>query len=218
LFNAKETKNLYFCNMVFTFHYDSPVGGLTIESNGLALTGLRFEMNNLHIEPEAPPKTVFYSGSAYDGIHTTWDMDSGEQRHTVSRNNPTVMIPPTRIDPVIEQTVRWLDRYFSGEAPGAVPPLSMDSTPFRKVVWETLLSIPYGETMSYGQVAVIVARQLSVTRMSAQAVGSAVGHNPIAIIIPCHRVIASDGSIGGFSAGLERKAWLLRHEGSVLFK
>ncbi len=160
--------------MLFTFQYDSPIGGLTLESNGLALTGLRFEMENLDIEPG------------------------------------------TRIDPVIEQTIRWLDRYFNGEATGAVPPLGLDSTPFRKVVWETLLSIPYGETMSYGQVAGIVARQLGVTRMSAQAVGSAVGHNPIAIIIPCHRVISSDGSIGGFSAGLDRKAWLLRREGIIV--
>ena len=172
--------------MLFTFHYDSPIGGLTLESDGLALTGLRFNMANLSVDSR---------GSSY-----------------------TVSIQSTRVLPAIEQSERWLDKYFDGKDPGAVPPVCLRSTPFRRVVWETLLTIPYGETMSYGQVAGIVARQLGVARMSAQAVGSAVGHNPIAVIIPCHRVIAADGSLGGFSAGVERKAWLLRHEGVKISK
>ena len=117
--------------------------------------------------------------------------------------------------PVFADTCRWLDIYFAGRDPGFLPQLAPEGTPFRREVWNLLLTIPYGETTSYGALAAKIAYKLGKDKMSAQAIGGAVGHNPIPIIIPCHRVIAADGSIGGFSAGIDRKAWLLSHEGQI---
>ncbi len=114
--------------------------------------------------------------------------------------------------PVFDETCRWLDVYFSGKAPDFTPALAMRTTPFRKAVWEILLTIPYGRTMTYGQIAEIIAAQTGVRRMSAQAVGGAVGHNPFALIIPCHRVIGAGGNLTGYAAGMEKKIALLRME------
>ncbi len=118
--------------------------------------------------------------------------------------------------PVFTQTVNWLDAYFSGKVPVFTPPLSLHTTPFRKVVCEVLLTIPYGQTMTYGEIAGILAEQQGIQRMSAQAVGGAVGHNPIAIIIPCHRVVGADGSLTGYAGGLDRKIKLLESEGIII--
>ena len=114
--------------------------------------------------------------------------------------------------PVFEQADRWLDLYFSGSIPDFLPPLSFKTTEFRKAVWEILLTIPYGETRTYKEIARLVAKQKSLSQMSAQAVGGAVGHNPISLMIPCHRVIGSDGSLTGYAGGLEKKVWLLSME------
>lgn len=114
--------------------------------------------------------------------------------------------------PILEETCRWLDIYFSGKAPDFTPPLSLKGTAFRKAVWEILLTIPYGKTMTYGEIADRIAKYHGLSRMSAQAVGGAVGHNPISIIIPCHRVIGSDGSLTGYAGGLDKKARLLAIE------
>ena len=114
--------------------------------------------------------------------------------------------------PVLDETVRWLDLYFSGKDPGFTPALEMRTTPFRKAVWEILLTIPYGKTVTYGEVAARAAKQMRLSRMSAQAVGGAVGHNPIALIIPCHRVIGADGGLTGYGGGIERKRMLLEME------
>ena len=116
--------------------------------------------------------------------------------------------------PIFMQTVKWLDTYFSGKMPGFTPPISLQTTPFRKAVYDVLLTIPYGHTMTYGEIANIIAEQNGIERMSAQAVGGAVGHNPIAIIIPCHRVIGADGSLTGYAGGIERKRILLQMERS----
>lgn len=110
--------------------------------------------------------------------------------------------------PVLTETVRWLDVYFSGKDPGFLPPLHPQGSPFRQTVWNILLTIPRGQTMTYGE----IARRLGVR--SAQAVGGAVGHNPISILIPCHRVVGSDGSLTGYAGGVERKARLLQLEGA----
>lgn len=114
--------------------------------------------------------------------------------------------------PVFEETKRWLDIYFQGKAPDFTPPLSMEGTPFRKAVWEILLSIPYGQTMTYGEIAKRIAKQRSISQMSAQAVGGAVGHNPISIIVPCHRVVGTNGSLTGYAGGIDKKVELLRLE------
>ena len=114
--------------------------------------------------------------------------------------------------PVFEEARRWLDLYFSGKEPSFLPPLAPKATPFRKKVWDILLSIPYGQTMTYGEIAKTIARKQS-SRMSAQAVGGAVGHNPISIIVPCHRVVGTNGSLTGYADGIDKKVQLLTLEG-----
>ena len=117
-------------------------------------------------------------------------------------------MPTTTKLPVFDETRRWLDLYIAaGEKPDSIPPLAPLGTPFQQRVWKILLTIPYGKTMSYGDIACLVS-----PTMSAQAVGGAVGRNPIAIIIPCHRVIGADGSLTGYGGGLERKRWMLELE------
>lgn len=111
--------------------------------------------------------------------------------------------------PVFEETGRWLELYFSGKVPDFMPSLNPAGTPFQKAVWELLRRIPRGETRTYGQLAGLYAENSGIPRMSAQAVGGAVGRNPISILIPCHRVIGSDGSLTGYAGGLARKAYLL---------
>lgn len=114
--------------------------------------------------------------------------------------------------PLLRDAKRWLDIYFSGREPDFTPPLRYDSTPFRRTVCEIMLTIPYGRTMTYGEIAAEVARRRGIDRMSAQAVGGAVGHNPISLMIPCHRVVGTNGSLTGYGGGIQRKLWLLELE------
>ncbi len=161
--------------MEYTSHYDSPLGGITLASDGEALIGLWFDGQKYFAEALGPERT---------------EKDL----------------------PVFEQAKRWLDRYFSGQKPDFTPPLRMKTTPFRKAVWEILLTVPYGETISYGEIARRIAGQRGVESMSAQAVGGAVGHNAISLMIPCHRVVGTNGNLTGYAAGMERKAKLLTME------
>lgn len=114
--------------------------------------------------------------------------------------------------PIFDETVRWLDIYFSGNAPDFTPPLKMETTPFRKAVWEIMLEIPFGQTMTYGEIAGRIAKQRGLSKMSAQAVGGAVGHNSISLIIPCHRVVGANGSLTGYAGGIDKKVRLLTLE------
>lgn len=114
--------------------------------------------------------------------------------------------------PIFKLTDQWLDIYFSGKAPDFTPKIKMKTTPFRKMVWEIMLKIPFGQTMTYGQIAAQIARQKGLKQMSAQAVGGAVGHNSISLIIPCHRVIGSNGQLTGYAGGLDKKTKLLQLE------
>ena len=157
--------------MCFIAHYNSPLGGMSMASDGRTLAALWF-----------------------DGTR--------EESRFAGRMTEAKALS------VFAETCRWLDMYFFGEKPDFIPSLTPQGTAFQKKVWEILLTIPYGETMSYGD----VARRMSPT-MSAQAVGGAVGRNPIGIIIPCHRVIGADGSLTGYGGGLDRKRWLLELEG-----
>ena len=116
--------------------------------------------------------------------------------------------------PVFEEADRWLDRYFSRETPDFTPALNPHGTPFRRLVWQQLLRIPYGQIITYGQLADSLSVQTD-RRVSARAVGGAVGHNPISLIIPCHRVIGADGSLTGYAGGTGRKATLLRMESGI---
>ena len=114
--------------------------------------------------------------------------------------------------PLLVETRKWLDIYFSGSEPSFTPPLHMVGTDFQKAVWEVLLSIQYGKTITYGEIAEIIANQRGLAHMSAQAVGGAVGHNKISIIVPCHRVVGTNGSLTGYAGGIDRKIRLLTLE------
>lgn len=114
--------------------------------------------------------------------------------------------------PIFKQTKRWLDVYFSGKEPDFSVPLHFTGTDFQNEVWEILYSIPYGTTMTYGEIAKQIAAKRGLKRMSAQAVGGAVGHNEISIIVPCHRVVGSNGSLTGYAGGIDKKIWLLTLE------
>ena len=155
--------------------YASPLGIITMGSNGKQLTGLWFE------------------GQKHFG-DTLCDRP---QHHAL---------------PIFDETRTWLDVYFQGKRPSFTPPILLNDTPFRIAVWQLLLTIPYGETTTYKDIARQWARQHGVKSMSSQAVGGAVGRNPISIIIPCHRVIGTNGSLTGYAGGLDRKRWLLQWE------
>ena len=118
--------------------------------------------------------------------------------------------------PPFDEARRWLDEYFTGKEPHFTPALRCEGTPFQMAVWAALRSIPYGSTVTYGQLAREVAERLGRAHMAAQAVGGAVGHNPISLMIPCHRVVGADGSLTGYAGGLERKRRLLLLEGAAL--
>ena len=158
--------------MYYSYHYASPVGKLTLASDGKSLTGLRIR----------------------------W------QKHFARHHEDPVVSPEL---PVFQVTTAWLDRYFAGDPVSPFDlPLKPTGTAFQQRVWDILLHLPQGQTVTYGQ----IAKQLGIPG-AAQAVGSAVGRNPISIIIPCHRVLGSGGNLTGYAGGLDTKIWLLQHEG-----
>lgn len=159
--------------MIYTAHYTAPLGGITLASDGIALTGLYFDG-----ETGCPP------------------CDAAHKKNL----------------PVFGEAMRWLDLYFAGREPDFMPVLNPTGTEFQQAVWAILRTIPYGATTSYGTIARRI-EQKTKKRMSAQAVGGAVGRNPISILIPCHRVIGADGSLTGYAGGLDKKEYLLRTEG-----
>ena len=161
--------------MQYSYKYKSPLGGITMVSDGENLTGLLFD------------------GQKYF-------------------NN--VLLPGYReqLIPVFKTAAGWLDIYFGGGIPDFVPPIKLNGTPFRLAVWDIMSRIPYGSTVTYKEIAQNLALKTGVTRMSSQAVGGAVAHNPVLIILPCHRVIASDGSLCGYAGGKDKKAALLALE------
>lgn len=124
-------------------------------------------------------------------------------------------LPAERLEedtPVLSEARRWLDVYFTGRQPDFTPPLHPIGSAFRRGVWDILLQIPYGQTTTYGEIARQLAAKLGLPRMSAQAVGGAVGHNAISIIIPCHRVVGTNGSLTGYAGGIDKKVKLLEWE------
>lgn len=161
--------------MDFTHHYSSPLGGITMASDGECLTGLWFDGQK-------------YFADTLPAQHEEKDLD------------------------VFRRTDSWLDMYFSGKKPDFTPPLRMRGTSFRQEVWQILLTIPFGKTMTYGEIAKILADRRGNNSMSAQAVGGAVAHNPVSLIIPCHRVIGTNGALTGYAGGLDKKTWLLDME------
>ena len=113
---------------------------------------------------------------------------------------------------ILTEAKKWLDVYFSGEEPKFTPPLHPTGSTFRQAVWQILLQIPYGQTITYGEIAHKMAEIKNTSHMSAQAVGGAVGHNEISIIIPCHRVVGTNGSLTGYAGGIDKKISLLELE------
>ena len=161
--------------MIYLSTFESPVGKISLASNGAGLV-------NLWCETQKP------SISMQDII---W-----------------------KDDEILLEVKEWLKRYFAGDKPGNYElPLVMMGTEFRQEVWQLLSKIPYGQTVTYGDLAKRVAIKLGKTKMSAQAVGGAVGCNPIPIIVPCHRVVGANGKLVGYTGGLDLKTWLLHHEG-----
>lgn len=116
--------------------------------------------------------------------------------------------------PVLKEAKHWLDIYFTGKEPDFIPPVHMHGTPFQMGVWEILRRIPYGETTTYREIAKKIAERRGLQRMSAQAVGNAVGRNNISIIVPCHRVVGTNGSLTGYAGGIDKKTALLKLEGT----
>lgn len=162
--------------MEYIHHYKSPLGPITLASDGEALTGLWFD------------------GQKYFGS--------------------TLGPSPTEVKElrIFTDADRWLDLYFSGKVPEFLPCLRLSGTAFQKAVWEILLTIPYGQTTTYGAIAKKITAQNGLPRMSAQAVGGAVGRNPISLMVPCHRVVGADGSLTGYAGGIEKKKALLKLE------
>ena len=158
-----------------------------------------------HYNSPLGPITLAGDGEALTGL---WFDGQKYFAATLSREHEEKALP------VFAQAERWLDVYFSGKAPDFTPRLRMKTTAFRKSVWEILLSIPYGRTMTYGEIARLLAARNGLPGMSAQAVGGAVGHNAISLIIPCHRVVGRDGSLTGYAGGIEKKKRLLAMEGA----
>lgn len=161
--------------MIYTQHYDSPLGGILLAADETGLTGLWFDgekyyADNLAAEHEA------------------------------------------RDTQALGAAKRWLDVYFAGKEPDFLPPLHSIGSAFRQEVWQLLLEIPYGQTTTYGALARRLAERRGLRHMSAQAVGGAVGHNEISILIPCHRVVGTSGSLTGYAGGIDKKLSLLRLE------
>ena len=157
-------------------YYDSPLGRITLGSDGDALIGLWLECQK-----------YFCSKLSKDAV----------QKDLA----------------VFSETKKWLDIYFRGKNPGFTPKLNEQGSDFRHEVWEILKRIPFGKTTTYGQIAKEIASNRGLPGMSCQAVGGAVGHNPISIIIPCHRVIGQNGSLTGYAGGIDKKIKLLEFEG-----
>ncbi len=153
--------------------YASPIGKLTLASDGESITGLWFKGQKY--EPPEPHMFIF------------------------------------KETPLLKRASEWLSSYFNGEKPAMVLPLAPSGSAFRKAVWNILQTIPYGETAAYGA----IAKRLETPgrKPCAQAVGGAVGHNPISILLPCHRVLGANGALTGYAGGIEKKEWLLKLEG-----
>lgn len=157
------------------------------------------------------PVGLLYLASDGDAITGLWIEG---QTYFASTLEPSTVERPDV--PVFRQASNWLDTYFNGEIPPALPPLAPCGSAFRQAVWRLLLEIPRGQTTTYGALAQKLREQgLSA---SAQAVGGAVGHNPISILIPCHRVVGSGGSLTGYAGGLAAKQYLLKLEGADMKK
>lgn len=163
--------------MIYYTSYNSPVGSITLASEGEYLNGLWLDGQK------------YFAGTISEKMVEKDDI------------------------PVFKIIKKWLDNYFAGKNPKIDNlPLKPIGSEFRQNVWKILCEIPYGETITYGEIAEKIAHKTGKEKMSAQAVGGAVGHNPISIIIPCHRVVGTNGSLTGYAGGIDKKIQLLKIE------
>lgn len=174
--------------MLYKTHYESPLGDLLLTADAQALTGVWFDGQKYYAQGQA---------------------DLEPEAGAAICNAPC----KEELAPLLAEAKRWLDIYFAGKEPDFDLPLNPTGTDFQKSVWSILCTIPYGKTMTYGQIAAQIAAERGIARMSAQAVGGAVGHNPLSIIVPCHRVVGTNGSLTGYGGGIDRKIKLLTLEG-----
>lgn len=194
--------------MISLAHYTSPVGGITLASSDTALIGLWFD-----------GQTHFGSTLTQEAIQALAALPSWEDPCACSgvlhaqTGKVRFVIQPDAI-PILDETIHWLDIYFSGKNPSFTPALEPQTTPFRRTVYQQLLTIPYGHTITYGELAKRLALQTGADRMSAQAIGGAISHNPISLIIPCHRVVGARGQLTGYAGGIDKKSYLLALEHS----
>lgn len=164
--------------MYYKTTYPSPLGEMTLVSDGKNLAGLWIKGQK------------YAESTLYGPVQETDDLA------------------------IFRQTKTWLDRYFAGKRPEITElPLAPVGGPFRQTVWNILRTIPYGQVITYGDIARQIAKQSGLKKMSAQAVGGAVGHNPISVIVPCHRVVGAHGNLTGYAGGIALKVKLLTHEG-----
>lgn len=167
--------------MVYSKKYQSPLGVITLNSDGENLTAVCFE----------------------DGKDYGRYIKTSEEKDL----------------PIFDETINWLDIYFQGRNPGFIPKYKRnDMTPFRQEIIDEMLKIPYGQTVTYNDIAKAISKKRGIKSMSAQAVGGAVGWNPICIIIPCHRVVGTNGSLTGYGGGINNKLKLLELEGVDISK
>ena len=181
--------------MVYSCKYYSPIGDILIASDEVGLTGLWFVGQK------------YFASTLPDEYVTGLDISA---KHMA--DNQLTDKAASCENEIIADTRHWLDIYFSGKNPDFTPPLHPSGSAFRQEVWQILLHIPYGKTMTYGKIAKKLEATHSHTKMSAQAVGGAVGHNEISIIIPCHRVVGTSGSLTGYAGGIDKKIALLELE------
>nr|WP_314119860.1 methylated-DNA--[protein]-cysteine S-methyltransferase [uncultured Campylobacter sp.] len=219
--------------MKFIAYYDSPLGKITLAGDEAGLCGLWFEGEKYYAHAlaasgadkkrgdddlltkerhaESETQRDFAAQDASKKSYAT-DLSAQSASEKFYINEQGGYFEEKNLA-VFDQTRRWLDLYFSGREPGFTPALNPAGSAFRRAVWEILLKIPYGKTTTYGQIAREIAAARGLAKMSAQAVGGAVGHNEISIIIPCHRVIGAHGNLTGYAGGIDRKIKLLQLEG-----
>lgn len=164
--------------MTYKTTYNSPLGEMTLVSDGKNLTGLWIDGQK------------YFESTLYGRVEENDDLE------------------------IFRQTKAWLERYFQGARPEISElPLAPAGGAFRQAVWKILREIPYGQVITYGEIANQIAKERGLPKMSAQAVGQAVGHNPISVIIPCHRVVGANGNLTGYAGGIHLKIKLLTFEG-----
>lgn len=180
--------------MIYKYEYPSIVGTLTLASDGPHLCGLWLE-GQKYFEEKIEERVLGAKSKNAKDIQFL----IGEEALQQSEG--------------LQKTLTWLDAYFAGKDPGALPPLAMHGTEFQEQVWNQLAQIPYGETRTYGDIAHALASHRPNGKISYRAVGSAIGKNPITVIVPCHRVIGANNNLTGYAGGLRRKLQLLDLEG-----